>query len=78
VAPQFEEIDSELAALSELRDSSTGSIRITALEDAIRMALAPKLKKFLPQYPNIRVELFSDNGFVDIAADRSDAGVRLG
>ncbi len=78
VAPQFEEIDTELAALSELRDSPTGTIRITAPEDAIRMVLAPKLRKFLPQYPNIKVELFSDNGFVDIAADRFDAGVRLG
>lgn len=31
----------------------------------------------LPQHPIIKVELFSDNEFVDIAADRFDPGVRL-
>ncbi len=78
VAPQFEEIDAELAAVSELRDSATGSIRITASDHAIRTVLSPKLKTFLPKYPGIKVELFGDSGFADIAADRFDAGVRLG
>ncbi|KAF1018814.1 MAG: HTH-type transcriptional regulator PgrR [Paracidovorax wautersii] len=78
VVPQFEEIDAEIQALSELRDSPTGTIRITASDHAIRMVLSPKLKKFLPKYPGIKVELFTDNGLVDLAAGQYDAGVRLG
>lgn len=78
VAPRFAEIDAELAALSDLRDSPTGTIRITASDHTIRSVLAPKLKKFLPTYPGIKVELFADNGLTDIAAARFDAGVRLG
>ncbi|MNQ99241.1 HTH-type transcriptional regulator DmlR [compost metagenome] len=78
IAPQLEEIDAEMAALAELRDSPTGSIRITASDHAIRTVLAPRLKKFLPQYPGIKVELFADSGFVDLAAEQFDAGVRLG
>jgi DNA-binding transcriptional LysR family regulator len=78
IAPRFEEIDAELLALSNLRDSPTGTIRITASDHTIRSVLSPKLRNFLPRYPDIKVELFGDNELVDIAADRFDAGVRLG
>jgi DNA-binding transcriptional LysR family regulator len=78
VGPRFEEIDAELLSLSGLGESPTGTIRITASDHAIRSIISPKLKKFLPQYPGITVELFADNGLVDIVADRFDAGVRLG
>ncbi|RMQ51043.1 LysR family transcriptional regulator [Pseudomonas cichorii] len=78
ITPQFEEIDAELSSLQDLRDSPTGTIRITASNHAIRGVLSPKLKKFLPRYPGIKVELFSENQIVDIAAQRYDAGVRLG
>ncbi|GFM72014.1 transcriptional regulator [Pseudomonas cichorii] len=78
VAPQFEEIDAELASLQAQRDTPTGTIRITASDHAIRSVLSAKLKKFLPRYPAIKVELVSENQIVDIAAQRYDAGVRLG
>lgn len=78
VAPQFEEIDAELQALSELRDSPFGNIRITASDHPIRTVLAPKLRKFLPLFPGIKLELSVDNGLTDIAAAQYDAGVRLG
>lgn len=78
IAPQFDEIDAELAALMELCDSPSGTVRITASDHAIRTVLSPKLKKFLPKYPAIKVELVADNQLVDLAAQRYDAGVRLG
>jgi DNA-binding transcriptional LysR family regulator len=78
LGPQFDEIDAELLAVSELRDSPSGTIRITASDHTIRSVLAPKLKKFLPEYPGIKVEVFADNGLADIAAEQFDAGVRLG
>lgn len=78
VAPQLEAIDSELEALNDLRDSPTGSIRISASDHAVRSLLLPRLKDFLPRYPHIKVELFTDNAFVDIVAERFDAGVRMG
>src|SRR6478672_6986151 len=34
VAPRFEEIDAELAALGELRDKPAGTVRLTATENA--------------------------------------------
>lgn len=78
IGPRFEEIETELAALSALRDKPAGTIRITAGEHAAETALWPPLKKFLPKYPDIKVEIVVDYGLIDIVAGRYDAGVRDG
>jgi DNA-binding transcriptional LysR family regulator len=78
VAPRFEEIEAELAALSELRDKPAGTIRITAGEHAVHSVLWPKLAKFLRKHPDIKVEITVDNTLTDIVAQRYDAGVRFG
>lgn len=78
VAPRFEEIESELAAVVETRDKPAGSIRITATDYAIDTVLWPRLAKVLPQYPDIKVELVVDYGLTDIVTDRFDIGVRWG
>ncbi len=78
LGPRFEEIDAELAALSELREKPAGTIRITATDYAAEMILWPKIAKFLPEYPDIKVEIIIDYGLTDIVAQRFDAGVRSG
>lgn len=78
VGPRFEEIEAELAALSELRDKPSGTIRITAGEHAADALLWPALERLLPAYPDINVEIIVDYGLTDIVAERYDAGVRLG
>jgi DNA-binding transcriptional LysR family regulator len=78
VGPRLEEIDAELAALSELRDRPSGTIRITAHDHAIRAILWPALEKLLPEYPDIKVEIVIDYGLTDIVAERYDAGIRSG
>jgi DNA-binding transcriptional LysR family regulator len=76
--PRLEEIEGELAALSELRDKPSGTIRITAHDHAIRAVLWPAVEKLLPDYPDIKVEIVIDYGLTDIVAERYDAGVRTG
>ena len=78
VAPRFDEIDAELAALSELRDQPAGLIRITAGEHAANSILWPAVGRLLPDYPDIKVEIIVDQGLTDIVSERYDAGVRLG
>lgn len=78
IGPHFEEIETALTSLSELREKPTGTIRITTAEHAANTRLWPVLKKFLPQYPEIKVEINLDYGLTDIAAQQFDAGVRLG
>lgn len=74
----FEEIEAELAAVTELRDKPAGTIRITATDYATRTVLWPKLSKILDKYPQIKVEIITDYGLSDIVADRYDIGVRNG
>ncbi|WP_338524793.1 LysR family transcriptional regulator [Pseudomonas batumici] len=78
VKPRFEEIESELVALTEQREKPVGTIRITASEHSATSILAPALAKLLPNYPYINVEVNVDHGLTDIVAERFDAGVRLG
>jgi DNA-binding transcriptional LysR family regulator len=78
LAPALANLDASLAALSELRDKPAGTIRITSVEHAAKMFIWPALKKLLPDYPDMTVEISLDYGLVDIVAERYDAGVRLG
>ncbi len=78
IAPRFEEIEAELAAVSKFRDKPAGTIRITATEYAADVILLPKLAKLLPAYPDIKVEIVVDYGLTDIVTERFDAGVRSG
>ena len=78
VGPRFDEIEAELAALSELREKPAGTVRITAGEHAAEAILWPALERLLPDYPDIKVEIVIDYGLTDIVAERFDAGVRLG
>jgi DNA-binding transcriptional LysR family regulator len=75
---RLDEIEAELESLSELREKPAGTIRITATDYAIEQVLWPKLERFLPKYPDIKVELSVDYGLTDIAAERYNARVRLG
>lgn len=78
VGPCFADIEAELAVLRETRGKPAGSIRITATEHAVRTLVWPRLEAWLPKYPDIKIEISSDNRFTDIVADRFDIGVRLG
>jgi DNA-binding transcriptional LysR family regulator len=78
VGPHLDEIETEIEALSDLREKPAGTIRITAGDHAIESIIWPKLERFLPKYPDIKVELSVEYGLTDIAAQGYDAGVRLG
>ena len=78
VGPRFEEIDDELEAVTALREKPSGTIRLTATENAAASVLWPTLVRFLPRYPKIKIEIMIDYGLTDIVAQRFDAGVRPG
>jgi len=78
LGPRFAEIESELEALSEMRERPAGNIRITAGEHAVDSILWPVLKKFLAEYSDINIEIILDNALTDIVTGRFDAGIRLG
>lgn len=78
LAPRIEELEAEIDELMEIRDKPTGSVRITLSDHALESIVWPKLRPMLKQYPDIKVELNSDNGFRNIVEEKFDAGVRLG
>ena len=78
IAPKLEEIDRELEFINEFKLRPAGTIRITAAEHAVNTILWPKVRELLLEYPDISVEISVNYGFVDIVAERFDAGIRLG
>jgi len=78
IAPHFEKIEAQLALLGERRLKPAGTIRVSAGEHSALTILQPALNKLLPDYPDIRLEIHSENRLTDIVAERYDAGVRMG
>jgi len=78
VAPRLEEVEAEIAAVSDLGDKPIGTVRITAIDHVIDNVIWPRLAPLLPQYPDLHLELHADYKMVDIAAERYDIGVRYG
>lgn len=78
IGHRFDEIESELEALTALRDKPAGTVRITSGDHVLHSVLLPKLTPLLRDYPDITVEFDMNYGFRDIVADRFDAGVRMG
>jgi len=73
----FADIDTGLALLGTRRDTPSGTVRITMGRLALPM-VQPKLADFLAAYPEIQVEININDRFVDIVAERFDAGIRFG
>lgn len=78
VAPRLDEIEAEIAAVTELGDKPIGTIRITAIDHVADSVVWPRLASVLEQYPDLRVEISTEYRLVDIAAERFDIGVRYG
>jgi len=77
LVPALDSISDEIAAISELSERPSGTIRLTTSDHAARTLIWPALRRLLPGYPEIQVELAIDSGLTDIVAERFDAGVRL-
>lgn len=78
VAPRLEEIDREIAAVSDLGEHPSGTIRITAIDHVADSIVWPRIARVLEQYPDVRVEINTEYRLMDVAAERFDIGVRYG
>ncbi|MBB5415760.1 LysR family transcriptional regulator [Paraburkholderia atlantica] len=78
VAPRIDEIDASVAALADFRDKAAGVVRITATDHPVETVIWPKLRRLLPSYPDIKVEVTVDYGLSNIVEERYDIGVRFG
>jgi DNA-binding transcriptional LysR family regulator len=76
--PAFEEL---LAAREIARDAGqrpTGRLRLTVPRAVVPVLLEPMIASFCRANPEVEVEIVATEELVDIAAERFDAGIRLG
>ena len=77
LGPALADIEAGLTEVAEFRERPAGRLRLNVPRSAARLAIAPQLGSFLKAYPDIRVEVVSDNALTDIVAGGFDAGIRF-
>lgn len=78
LAPRISEIEQDIDAVLEVRDKPSGTVRITLSDHALETVVWPKLQPVMKDFPDIKIELNANDGFINIVEERFDAGVRLG
>ncbi|VXB63261.1 LysR family transcriptional regulator [Massilia sp. 9I] len=74
--PVFSEVESALDVVNGFRDRPAGTLRINVPVSAARLVLPAILPRFLAAYPEIQVEVVTEESFVDVIAAGCDAGIR--
>jgi len=78
LAPRISEIEQDIDAVLEVRDKPSGTVRITLSDHALESVVWPRLQPVMKDFPDIKIELNANDGFINIVEERFDAGVRLG
>jgi DNA-binding transcriptional LysR family regulator len=78
LGPALGDIGATLDGLVERDGRPAGSLRITMPRLAADEVVVPRLGAFLRLYPDIELEVTTDDRFEDIVAGGYDAGLRLG
>jgi DNA-binding transcriptional LysR family regulator len=78
LGPALTEIESALDVVNVFRDKPAGTLRLNVPLSAARLVLPAIVPPFLFAYPDIRVEVVSEESFVDVLAAGCDAGIRYG
>lgn len=78
LGPALDDIEGKLTALKSDGERIAGTLRITTADHAAETILWPALKKIISAHPHISVDVSVENRFVDIVAERFDAGIRMG
>lgn len=74
--PALGEVDAALDIVNSFRDRPVGTLRLNVPGTAARLVLPAIVAPFLKAYPDIRLEVVVEDGFVDILAAGCDAGIR--
>lgn len=76
LSPALAEIRDALDVVNTFRDRPAGTLRLNVPANVARTVLPAILPPFLQAYPDIRVEVTVEDGFVDILQSGADAGIR--
>lgn len=76
LAPALGEVEAALDVVNRFRERPMGTLRLNVPVSAARLVLPSILPRFLVEYPDIRVEVVTEESFVDVLAAGCDAGIR--
>ncbi len=76
LGPALVEVEAALDVVNGFRDRPAGTLRLNVPVSAVRLVLPRIVPPFLAAYPDIRLEVISEESFVDILAAGCDAGIR--
>lgn len=65
-----------LEEMNMFRASPAGTLRINSPRDAAVMVIGPLIRRYLEAYPQINLDIVSDDGMVDIVERGFDLGIR--
>jgi DNA-binding transcriptional LysR family regulator len=74
--PAFSEICAAMEETSNFRNRPAGTLKLNVPVSAARLVLPDIVPQFLAEYPDIRLEIVTEESFVDIVATGCDAGIR--
>jgi len=78
VRPAFADIHQALDQVSGLGYRPAGHVRLVLPRSAAMIALVPKLGQLARAYPDVVLEVTTDNSRVDLVAAGFDAGIEIG
>jgi DNA-binding transcriptional LysR family regulator len=74
--PALTEVEACLDVVNLFRDRPAGLLRLNVPVSAARLVLPDIVPRFLAAYPDIRLEVITEESFVDLLAIGCDAGIR--
>lgn len=78
VRPALAEVGDALDQIARLRDKPTGRVRLLVPRLAVASVLAPKLGRFAHDFPEILLDITTNDSRMDIVAGGFDAGIHFG
>ena len=76
LGPALTEVEAAIDVVNGFRDRPAGSLRLNVPVSAARLVLPGIVPRFLAAYPDIRLEVITEESFVDVLASGCDAGIR--
>ncbi|WNG51486.1 LysR family transcriptional regulator [Archangium minus] len=77
IGPAVAEIRGANEEINSQPEAPSGTLRINAPGDAVKMIFEPLLLEYLHRYPRMKLDIVSESRLIDIVADGFDAGIRL-
>lgn len=77
-APALQDIAERMDRIRAIKGRPSGLLRLNVPNIAIPLAVTPVVAAMAERYPDVTVELLTDQGLIDIVGEGFDAGIRLG